>query len=486
MYNTVAKIVIKDEVNIRIKGLDPSTMKEVQDRITFFVPGYIHMPSYKLGRWDGMIRLITKTGSTCLNLLEYLIPIIVSHGYDIEIEEDNRKDYSDVTNSLSSIDENYLSDIIFKGEPLKIRDYQLEGVNTALEYGSGILEMATGSGKTLVCAIMSLIYSEIGKVVVIVPNIDLVIQTQHTFKQVGIDAGIWYGEVKEHNQITIATWQSLDHFPELFGGVMCVIVDEVHQAKAKILNEMLTGPAGNVPFRFGCTGTLPKEELFKLQIEACIGKSIFTLRTWELQHRGVLAETNIIQIRLADTSNPSYIKRVEKFPFEDWNEELDWLFGCKQRVAYIARIIDDVTRTSGNTLVLVPFRKHGKLLQELIPGAISLDGRDKNRQAFYDEFNAGDNQTLICTYGIASTGIDIPRIYNLTLLEPGKRFERVNQTLGRGVRKASDKDKLNVYDFCSDCGMSGSHARKRKALYRDARQPTEIIEAEYYNDDDTN
>lgn len=485
MYNNVARITIKDEVNIRIKGLDPSTLKEAQERVTFFVPGYVHMPSYKLGRWDGMIRLMTKTGTTYLNLLEYILPIIIDHGYEIEIEEDKRVDHSDATDLLECVDTNYMSEVYFNGKPFKLRDYQIEGINTALVTGSGILEMATGSGKTLVCAVMSQIYSLIGKVVVIVPNIDLVIQTQHTFKQVGIDTGIWYGEVKENKDVTIATWQSLDHFPELFGGVICVIVDEVHQAKAKVLNEMLTGPAGNVPFRFGCTGTIPKEELFRLQIEACIGSPIFTLKTWELQHRGVLAETNIFQIRLADTSNPSYIRRVEKFPFDDWNEELDWLFGCKQRVAYIANIIDEVTKTSGNTMVLVPFRKHGKLLQELIHGSVSLDGRDKNRQEFYDKFNAGNNQTLICTYGIASTGIDIPRIYNLVLLEPGKKFERVNQTLGRGVRKASDKDKLSVYDFCSDCGMSGSHANKRKALYRDARQPTEIIEAEYYNDDDT-
>ncbi len=80
---------------------------------------------------------------------------------------------------------------------------------------------------------------------------------------------------------------------------------------------------------------------------------------------------------------------------------------------------------------------------------------------------------------IAATRIDIPRIFNLVMLEPGKKFEKVTQTLGRGLRKADDKHKLNVYDFCSNHGMSGSHATKRRKLFKEARQKLEIIEVGY-------
>jgi len=478
MSRHTATIIVKDEVNVRIKGLDPDLIDAAQDRLTFFVPGYVHMPAYKLGRWDGMIRLFSKTGTTYMNLLEYVIPLVEDAGYDI-VFEDKRGDWSSVTDVIKCINNEYLSHCTFKGEPLTLRQYQIEAINTAIIEGGGILEMATGSGKTLVCATLSKVYSEFGYVVVIVPNIDLVLQTQHTFKQLGLDTGLWYGGIKERKQITIATWQSLDHFPELFAGVSCVIVDEVHQAKAKILNEMLTGPACNVPFRFGCTGTLPKEELFRLQIEGCLGKEIFVLRTWQLQNEGVLANTNIYQIKLNDAANPDYIKRTSKFPFEDWNDELSWLLEYKTRLNYIAALLSEVRDNSGNTLVLVPFRKHGKALEALIPNSMSLDGRDKNRLAKYEKFNDTDDNILICTYGIAATGIDIPRIFNLVMLEPGKKFEKVTQVLGRGLRKADDKHSLNVYDVCSNSGMSSGHATKRRKLFKEARQQLEIIEVEY-------
>jgi len=404
--------------------------------------------------------------------------MIEDGGYDI-VFEDTRADWDEVTDIITGVGGDYLCEFEFKGEPINLRDYQVEAVNVAITNGGGILEMATGSGKTLVCGTLSKIYSAFGNVVVIVPNIDLAVQTQYTFKQIGIDAGLWYGEIKDHKRVTIATWQSLDKFPELFANVVCVIVDEVHQAKAKTLNEMLTGPAANVPFRFGCTGTLPKEELFRLQIEACLGKPMFVLRTWQLQNEGVLADTNIYQVQLNDMGNHRYAKRVEKFQFEDWAEELNWLYSDVDRLAYIAELIGNIRDNSGNTLILVPYRKHGKALQELIPNSMSLDGRDKNRMDKYERFNQTDDNILICTYGIASTGIDIPRIFNLVTLEPGKKFEKVMQVLGRGLRKAADKHRLNVYDVCSNHGMSANQATKRRKLYKDARQKLEIIEAEY-------
>ena len=474
---TIARIIIKDEVNVRIKGLDPDTHDLVQDRLAFYVPGYIHMPAYKLQRWDGKIRLYKASGTTYLNLLEYIFPIIEQHGYDVEVE-DNREDYTDITDSLAFIASDFLKGYFIDGEPAVVRDYQVDAVNKCLAEGSGILELATGSGKTLICAILSRLYSMLGnRVVVIVPNIDLLLQTQHWFKNFGVDAGIWYGGIKERKIVTIATWQSLDHFPELFAGVKCVIVDEVHQAKAKVLNEMLTGPAAHVPFRFGCSGTIPKEEIFRYQIEGAVGKIIFTLRAWELQEQGVLANSNIYQFCLEDTKNKTYAGMSETH--DDWFDEVNWMFGQKQRVEYIADMIQNIAVEKGNTLVLVQYRKHGKVLAAAIPGSLSLDGRDKGRLEHYKEFNDTDNNVLICTFGIASKGIDIPRIFNLVMIEPGKKFEKVNQILGRGFRKAKDKTHLNVYDIFGNVGLSTKHAARRRTLYREAKQPFEQVKVNY-------
>ncbi len=493
-----AKIIIRDEVNVRVKGIDPGTIEACQKVLTFHVPGFIHMPAYKLGRWDGTIKLFSLTGATYLNLLDIIEPVLLKNGCSAEIENDLRDDYSHVSENLQLVKENIFSAYLMKdGEPCILRDYQLDAANTALQHSQGILEMATGSGKTLVCGTLSAVFAPFGRVVIVVPNIDLIVQTQYQFKDVGIDAGMWYGEIKDRKQITIATWQSLDHFPELFDDVVCVIVDEVHQAKAKILNEMLSGPAANVPYRFGCTGTLPKEKLFQLQIKAVLGETIFKLRTWELQHRGVLADTNIYQVRMADWNNSSYQRATvaevlnedsgtyvkEYQGFDTWQAEVEWQFNDCDRATYISALIKEIAKDHGNTLVLVTYRKHGKMLQDRIPDSVSLDGRNKKRKDFYDDFNAGNNQVLICTYGIASTGIDITRIFNLVVIEPGKKFEKVMQVMGRGLRKGHDKHSLAVYDIFSDSGMSKKHAARRRTLYKEAKQKLEIVDVEYIDAD---
>ena len=472
------KIVIKDEVNAVLKGLDPETLNECREVLTYYVPGFVHMPSYRLGRWDGQIRLMKASGATHINLLDQIFPILDNNGYHVEIVEE----YSytdDVSAQLQYIDETYLSEYTKDGNPITLWDHQVTAVNTCIKEGQGILELATGAGKTIICGIMSKIWQEFGRVVVIVPSIDLVVQTQYWFQQIGVQSGIWYGERKERGQTTVSTWQSIDHFPELFADVKCVIVDEVHQAKAQILNEILCGPAARVPFRFGCTGSMPKEDLYRNQILAAVGPVIYTLRSKELQEKGVLAEATIYQLTLNDERNDEYMRVRDNFT--EWREEVSWMFTSIPRMEYIANPIRDVTEDYGNTLVLVQYRKSGKELQKYLPDAPSLDGNDKSRAEHYKRFNEGDNQVLICTLGIASTGIDIPRIFNLVIIEPGKKFEKVVQTLGRGLRKAEDKSHLNVFDISGNARFAKKHAALRRGIYRDARQECNVIDVEYYH-----
>jgi superfamily II DNA or RNA helicase len=157
------------------------------------------------------------------------------------------------------------------------------------------------------------------------------------------------------------------------------------------------------------------------------------------------------------------------------------MFSDEDRLFYLATTIEEIVEEFGNTLVLVQYREHGKKLAGLLPDAISLDGRDKDRRDHYEKFNTNNNGLLICTYGIASTGIDIPRIFNLIIIEPGKKFEKVMQTLGRGFRTAEDKDHINIFDICGDDGLSKKHAASRRTFYKEAQQSLQIIDVEYYD-----
>jgi superfamily II DNA or RNA helicase len=259
------------------------------------------------------------------------------------------------------------------------------------------------------------------------------------------------------------------------------VVSNCHQAKAKTLSEIMSGPASNVPFRFGCTGTVPKEDIWQQQIRGIIGEKIFTLKAWELQEKGVLASAEVYQITFEDSKNPEYIQAAKAF--EDWADQLNWLFNCKPRTEMIASIIEEAAIDEGNVLTLIPYKKHGKVLHELIDGSISIDGDVKGakRQVVYEKFGAGDNGVLIATFGIASTGLDIPRIHVLGFIEPGKKFEKIIQTVGRGLRKASDKDHIIIFDFAGDSDFAKKHATERRRLYKEAKIPCHVETISYVN-----
>jgi superfamily II DNA or RNA helicase len=131
---------------------------------------------------------------------------------------------------------------------------------------------------------------------------------------------------------------------------------------------------------------------------------------------------------------------------------------------------------TGNTLVLVNRIDTGKKIMEQIPEAVFVAGEMKlaDRKEEYDEIKTSDGKIIIATYGVAAVGINIPRIFNLVLIEPGKSFVRVIQSIGRGIRKAEDKDFVQIWDITSTCKYAKRHLTERKKFYREAKYPFQI------------
>ena len=82
--------------------------------------------------------------------------------------------------------------------------------------------------------------------------------------------------------------------------VVCVMVDEVHKAKADVLKNLLSGPFKDVPIRWGLTGTIPKDEHEAVGCTCCLGPVTGNLSSKELQDRGVLAKLDINIFQLQD------------------------------------------------------------------------------------------------------------------------------------------------------------------------------------------
>ena len=82
-----AKIIIKDEVNVKIEGLELDARRALMKKIEYEKPGARYLPSVRLGRWNGKISYFSLAGSTYLNLLDQVIPILDQLNYDIELED---------------------------------------------------------------------------------------------------------------------------------------------------------------------------------------------------------------------------------------------------------------------------------------------------------------------------------------------------------------------------------------------------------------
>ena len=100
--------------------------------------------------------------------------------------------------------------------------------------------------------------------------------------------------------------------------------------------------------------------------------------------------------------------------------------------------------------------------------------KSKDRQDEYKEIASSTNKIIVATYGVAAVGLNIPRIFNLVLLEPGKSFVRVIQSIGRGIRKAEDKDFVQVWDITASTKYAKRHLTERKRIYKEAQYPFKI------------
>jgi len=64
-----AKIIIRDEVNIKIEGLELDARRALVTAFKYDVPGARYLPAVRLGRWDGKVSYFQLGGTTYVNLL---------------------------------------------------------------------------------------------------------------------------------------------------------------------------------------------------------------------------------------------------------------------------------------------------------------------------------------------------------------------------------------------------------------------------------
>ena len=486
------KVIIEDEVNVKVSGLDLDSRKALVKKFKYEDPSARYRPAYKLGRWDGTVSFFGLGGTTYLSMLPQVLEYLESRNYYIELE-DNRHP-TDL--SFEKISEDFWGEQCwpighrFAGQPIRLRDDQVEVINKFLENPQCIQEIATGFGKTITTATLAKICEKYGRTITIVPNKSLVEQTEEDFINCGLDVGVYYGDRKDLDKThTICTWQSLNildkkskdddsliSLAEFLDGVKTVMVDEVHMAKAEVLKNLLTRNVCNAPIRWGLTGTVPKADHEFQSLRASLGEVVHRVAAHELQEKGVLSACHVNVVQTAEWKE-----------FKGYAEELKYLVTDTTRMEYVSDLIKNISET-GNTLVLVDRIECGTFIQNHL-NEILGDGevafvsgsvKTKDRKAEYDEVKTANNKIIVATYGVAAVGINIPRIFNLVLIEPGKSFVRVIQSIGRGIRKADDKDFVQIWDITASTKYAKRHLTERKRYYKDAKYPFEVQKVKYH------
>ena len=441
----------KNEVYLNIKT-EPNYARELSDFFTFEVPGARFMPSYRNKYWDGKIRLFNQmNGEVYVGLLPYIEEFAKRNELDIEYKEGVKDEGEHRTSILGGFVRRVSPKS--KGKTLQIRNYQMDAFTHAVRNNRSLLLSPTASGKSLIIYLLSRWY-ESERVLILVPTTSLVEQMYSDFIDYGyLEAKmqkIYQGHSREiTKEVTISTWQSLYKMPKkFFEQFGCILGDEVHLFKAKSLTGIMN-KLHLCKYRHGFTGTLDGTQTHRLVLEGLFGSVNKVTTTKDLMDNKTLAK---LKIKCLVLQYPDADCKFMKD--KNYQDEVDLIVRDERRNKFI---VDLTTHLKGNTLLLFQFvEKHGSVLYDML--------KDLDRKVFYVH-GGTDAQTrenireitekeksaiIVASYGTFSTGINIRNLHNVIFSSPSKSRIRVLQSVGRGLRKGSEKSTATLYDIADD------------------------------------
>jgi len=457
---------------------------ELSDHFTFEVEGAKFSPAYRNKYWDGKIRLFsTATGEIYCGLLDKIVSFCDRHDYTYEFT--NNEYYGtpfEVNENISYAGVKDYMTAICNHSP---RKYQVEGVYDALRHNRKLLISPTASGKSLMIYSLVRYYtSKHEKILLVVPTTSLVEQMYKDFRDYGWDAEsychrIYAGKEKTNEYpVTITTWQSVHKLPRsFFEDYSVVIGDEAHLFKSKSLISIMT-KLHHAKYRYGFTGTLDGTQTHKWVLEGLFGPSYKVTKTDELMRQGHLSQLDI----------QCLVLKHPKKKFETYQDEIQYLIEHENRNKFITNLTLDL---KGNTLVLFSrVEAHGAVLYEkinknkqsdrkvfFIHGGVDAEERELVREITENENNA----IIVASYGTFSTGINIKNLHNVIFASPSKSRIRNLQSIGRVLRKGSNKIKATLYDISDDCTYNSrknytlNHFIERIKIYNEENFNYEII-----------
>ena len=469
------RITKVDEVYVKVES-EPSIERELVDFFTFDVPNahFIKSRNTRMRGWSGKIYLYSA--------IKKLIFLGLIHHIKVFAKERNISIVMDealVNDTLVSVAEfaAFVKKLDLTKEP---RDYQLAAALECINTNRKLILSPTASGKSLIIFMLVawyLIHLSKGKILIIVPTLNLVHQMASDFVSYGFPDNmihkIFGGEpVDTNKRVVISTWQSIyERDTQFFSKFVVTIGDEAHLYRSKSLT-MIMKKLKQCKHKFGFTGTLDNMLTNKLVCEGLFGDVYITQTTKQLIERKNLATLNPINVLVFNYPDSICQKIIKE---KDYQAELDFIVTNEYRNNYLKNL---ALNLKGNTLMLFNFvDKHGKVLYELMKqskdevymvyGGVDGEEREEIRRLVQKSNNAD----IIASYATFSTGTNIPNLNNLILASPVKSKIRLLQSIGRILRLGDDKTHCTLFDCADDLRAKGkmnttlTHLQERMKLY---------------------
>jgi len=501
-YKIGGDLILRDEVLKRLVWKHAKHQK-----------GYLFTQAYKSGRWNGRIQTYKPTAIRA-GFLQETIDYLDAN--NVEWEWENKSEaftpdytydefYKFCTNLIEAVKPSFSKK---HNIDLEVRDYQIDAAWKFLSQHIGIALHATSAGKSLTIAFILgfLFYKNIiKKAVIMVPLQSLVTQFYRDLIDFGFKENfvgkLYSGSKQTTRPITIAmnnsTHNMLDTLEEteFFDKVDLVICDEVHRAASKTVIESVER-YHNAKYFFGCTGTLPEDELNKEIVHSLFGNVLDSRKLKELRE-----EYDAVSNVKVGILNFSYgIKGLRSRAkcgdsTMDWHEEVEFLQSDFEfRNPYIINTLVNNFNKGKKIVALVKNIEYGLKMYHKITEAVDkksrkmvfwMDGSMKlsDRDAIIKKCKKSKSPYVIVTnFQIFSTGVNIPNIDVVAMIDAGKSKINVAQTIGRGVRKSQDKVDVLILDCSCDLKYGSRHGRTRKKLY--AEEGFMVMEKDIYRDGD--
>jgi DNA repair protein RadD len=356
--------------------------------------------------------------------------------------EGRRPSYTTIASSLLSI----------PGTLRALRPYQessLQKLKKSVQQGRRrVMHHApTGAGKTEVAAhITAGALRKRKRVAFIVANLNLIDQTVSSFEAQGIRAvGVMQGAHERTDptqpvQVVSAQTLSRRSRPD----VDIVIVDEAHELHKSVLSWLADPACSHVVF-IGLSATPWSRGLGRYYDDLIISST-----TAELIQGGYLCDFITFAPSDPDLSGVPVVAG-------DFHQA--GLAVVMDRPVLVGDVIETWLKRGENrqTFCFCVNRNHAKHMTERFlevgVAAEYMDGDTprESRLAIFDRYRAGATR-IICNVGVLTTGVDLD-VRCIIDAKPTKSPIVFVQTIGRGLRTASGKDKLIILDH------AGNHLR---------------------------